>query len=234
MIDDAQEIAEGKKPNRTEASVKDPIMLAGQAREELARLVDMGKLVADPVYVKVVEWKEAEKRLDKLWLYNHDMVPYFTGKRMDTLGEFFNVHLQTRNIPPIYRVMLPHPILSSGGGTRDQSFTALEQGDTAYLLKRFIVWAGFVKRFSKKQREEHKAKTGKELMDQYWEVVGRTVSVRVAGRPVKFDLFLPSGMDYAILPLIQDGKPIEFTKGTADPAVQAAGYRIFCGDYLGA
>ena len=232
-IREAEDIVRGVKANRVGETHRGSIMGEERFREEAARLVDMGRLVADPVYVRRIEWAKIANSLDRLWLFHQDLVGLFVGKKIDTLGEFFHTHLKTSNIPPIYRVDLPHPALESNwGGAMDQSCNAMEKGDIASLLRRFIVWAGFIRRFTKAQRAAFKERKGRDLLDQYWEVKCYAMTPRICGRPVPLDLFLPAGMDYTILPFEEPGEPLRFIKGPADPLVQAAGYKAFSGDYL--
>ena len=231
-MDRAKAIAEGRLPNETSERHRG-IMGEDQVREEIARLVDMGRLVADPVYVKVVEWAAMRNSLSRFYLYHYDAVPLLTGKRLDMLGQFFHTHLQTRHLPDIRRIMLPAPILDTGwGGTGAQSLMAIEAGETAGLLRRFLVWACFVRRYTAGQRAEHKERTGKDLPDQYWEVKAHPVSAGVAGAIVPFDLFLPSGMEYEVSPAVVPNQPIRFRLDPASPLVVAAGCKIFCGDVL--
>jgi hypothetical protein len=225
-------IAEGRLPNEVSESHRG-VMGEARVREEIARLVDLGRLVADPVYVRTVEWGEMRSSLSRFYLYHYDAVPLLTGKRLDMLGQFFHTHLQTRDLPDLRRIMLPAPILDTGwGGTGARSLMAIEAGELAGLLRRFLVWAGFVRRYTARQRAEHLARTGRELPDQYWEVKAHPVTAGVAGTDVPFDLFLPSGMEYEVTPALVPGQPIRFRLGPADPLVAAAGYKVFCGDLL--
>lgn len=220
-IAEAEKIIRGDIPNIV-SEAHPSIIGADQAQQQLSRVVDMGRVVADPAYVRPIDWEEVRKWRDRMWFFHTDAIALFVGKKFDLLSQFFAAAEGTKP-PPIYRIRMPRQMMVSGwGGMMDHSLLALEQGEIAILLKGFIAQAVMTRRFTKEQRDRHQTHTGKLLLDQYWEVAGHTVTTMQDGLPLEYMLFLPTGMDFAVAP-IPKTDPVKFTTVAADPVVRQAG-----------
>lgn len=233
-IAEVARIVNGEQAN-TVTVKQDRIMGMNDLQTDLHRIVDMGRVVADPAYVIPADWADFSKRRNGYWFFHTDAISLFIGKKYDLLTQFFAVIPATKP-PPIYRVRMPRPIMVSGipaGGTMDESLLAMEISDISELAKHFIAQCCFPRRFSEAQRARYKQRTNRNLLDQYWEVVGHEVSVTLDGRPLPFMLFLPSGLEFQLLPL-DNTDPVQFSRASPEHRVRVAGLATLSKGYAAA
>lgn len=223
LIKKALRIQQGLDPNVvTETNKSAGIVSMPALKDSIGARVDSGKVVVDPINVKNARYNTQAAK--ELILFHTDFVSFFIGSRINFIMQLQSERVNPQPIP-LFRLEFDRPIFNCGnpGSKMERSLLGVFDDQVGrFLVNTYIGQWTMVMNYTKKQRDDYKRKTNKDLLDQYWQLQRWELSLPDFN---KFNLFLPTGMDCSYQPWVRPDGVIEMRKTEPQDKVVLSGYK---------